>query len=40
MFTKYKHQRSVHQYKKTIDWDAVAGVIILGIIVLAVLSNL
>ena len=39
MFTKKKHVGSAHAYRTVIDWDAVGGAIILGVIALALLSQ-
>ena len=39
MFTKKKHIGSAHAYRTVIDWDAVGGAIILGVIALALLSQ-
>ncbi len=39
MFTKKKHVGSAHAYRTVIDWDAVGGAFILGVIALALLSQ-
>lgn len=43
MFIKHKPVRRdnvrVTQYKKVIDWDAVGGAAIVGVIILALLAN-
>lgn len=42
MFTKPKHVRDIHirgrQYKKVVDWDAVFGVIFIGVVALIILG--
>ncbi len=39
MFTKKKHVGSAHAYRTVIDWDAVGGAIILGVIALVLMSQ-
>ena len=42
MFTKPKKVADlrVQGYKKVIDWDAVCGAIVIGVIAIAILGNL
>jgi len=39
MFTKRKHVGSAHAFKKVIDWDAIWGTTVLGLLILVCLSQ-